>query len=176
MFIENRKNLRKSWAIIKEGISKKKENNAAIKFNINSTVITDKKKIADTFNNFYVNIGRNLAQNIPHNDKNPISFIKNYNVNSMFFTPVSEEEIITITSSLNNSSAGWDEMSAHNVKSTVHLFISPLTPVCNLSFLQGVFPRELKIAKVIPLNDDKMFVKIIDLFQSFHCFLRSLNV
>ena len=141
MFIENRNNLGKSWAIIKEGISKKKENNAASKFNINA-LLSLTKKIADTFNNFYVNIGRNLAQNIPHNDKNPISFIKNYNVNSMFLTPVSEEEIITITSSLNNSSAGWDEMSAHNVNSTVHLFISPLTPVCNLSFFyKGYFPE-----------------------------------
>ena len=79
----------------------------------------------------------------------------------MFLTPVTEEEIINIISSLKNSSAGWDEISAQIIKSTVHLFISPLTHVCNLSFLQGVFPRELKIAKVIPLykSDDKMFVK-----------------
>ena len=41
----------------------------------------------------------------------------------MFLTPVSEEEIITIISSFKNSSAGWDEISSHIVKSTVHLFI-----------------------------------------------------
>ena len=53
-FIENRNNLCKSWAIIKEGINKKKENNNASKININGKFILDKKIIPDTFNNFYV--------------------------------------------------------------------------------------------------------------------------
>ena len=42
-FIENRNNLCKSWAIIKEGINKKKENNNASKININGKFILDKK-------------------------------------------------------------------------------------------------------------------------------------
>ena len=37
------------------------------------------------------------------------------------------------------------------VKSTYHLYIAPLTYLINLSLAQGVFPKELKIAKVTPI-------------------------
>ena len=40
------------------------------------------------------------------------------------------------------------------------MYILPLTHLCKLSFLYGVFPSELKVAKVIPLykSDDKMLI------------------
>ena len=43
---------------------------------------------------------------------------------------------------------------------TCHYFIEPLMHVSNLSITQGVFPHELKVAKVIPLfksNDPMVF-------------------
>ena len=37
------------------------------------------------------------------------------------------------------------------IKKTYEYFVVPLVHICNVSFLYGVFPNELKIAKVIPL-------------------------
>ena len=41
------------------------------------------------------------------------------------------------------------------------LYIESLTHIINLSFIQRVFPKELKIAKVIPLfkSDDPSLIK-----------------
>ena len=69
----------------------------------------------------------------------------------MLLSPVIEEETVNIIKSLKDSSSGWDEISARVVKSTHISFIKPLTHIMNISFITGVFPTELKIARVIPI-------------------------
>ena len=70
---------------------------------------------------------------------------------SMVIAPVVEEEVRSIIKSLKDSSAGWDAISSRVVKATYSCFLTPLTHVVNISLLNGVFPSELKIARVIPL-------------------------
>ena len=70
---------------------------------------------------------------------------------SMVITPVVEEEVCSIIKSLKDGSAGWDAISARVVKATHSSFIVPLTHIMNMSLLNGVFPSESKIARVIPL-------------------------
>ena len=69
---------------------------------------------------------------------------------SMVITPVVEEEVQSIIKSFKDSSAGWDAISAREVKTTYSSFITPLK-VMNTSLLNGIFPSELKIARVLPL-------------------------
>ena len=52
---------------------------------------------------------------------------------------------------MKNSSPGWDCISPKIVKQTYRYFLVPHVHVSNMSILLGVFPDELKIAKVIPL-------------------------
>ena len=52
---------------------------------------------------------------------------------------------------MNNSSAGYDELPASIMKQCSGCYIDPLTFLINQSILQGVFPAELKIARIIPL-------------------------
>ena len=100
---------------------------------------------------YFVNIGASLAEKIPHTNVNPITYVKKNVTRCIQLTPVCEEEIITILKNLKNSSPGWDGISPHIVKLTYSIFMKPLLHICNLSILHGVFPNELKIAKVIPL-------------------------
>ena len=84
------------------------------------------------------------------------------NLSSVFLNPVTSEEISSIIRSLKNSSAGWDSISANIVKVTKvtnQKYISVLTHVFNLSIEEGVFPKELKTARGIPL------------FKSYNCML-----
>ena len=72
-------------------------------------------------------------------------------VQSMFIQPVIESEVQSFIKQLKPSSPGYDSVSADVVKAAESLIIKPLTHVLNLSFSTGVFPTEMKIARVIPL-------------------------
>ena len=90
---ENSCNLKKSWRILKEVINKRKHSSSCSRFTVNNRVTTDKSVIADGFNSFFVNIGPNLANNIPSVNKSPTSFMKNCFVESMVVNEVVAEEI-----------------------------------------------------------------------------------
>ena len=52
-------------------------------------------------------------------------------------------------------------MPASILKQCIDIYIDPLTYLINLSINQGIFPSELKIAKVIPIykSDDKQLIR-----------------
>ena len=64
---------------------------------------------------------------------------------------VCKEEISKIIMYLNDSSPGWDNFRSNVIKDTADLLLLPLTYSLNLFITQGIFPDELKIAKVIPI-------------------------
>ena len=81
----------------------------------------------------------------------PISYIRNNISRCIQLVPVTEDEVVKILNNMKSSSPGWDDVSPYIVKMTFSVFLKPLVHICNLSILHGVFPKELKIAKVIPL-------------------------
>ena len=68
----------------------------------------------------------------------------------MFIEPVIENEVQSLIRNLKPSSAGWDSISAAVLKSVDRAIIKPPTHVLNL-LPTRVSPREMKIARVIPL-------------------------
>ena len=78
---------------------------------------------------------------------------------TIYLSPVSENEIKEIVLSLKKSAPGNDDMIADILKISVDIVKSPVAYICNLSIVQGVFPEELKTANVLPLYkaDDPMF-------------------
>ena len=121
------------------------------RFKINDIITSDKKRICNGFNDFYINVGNNLAQKIPNSTKTPKDFVKDCNPNSMFVDSVSKEDVVKIVASLKSASAGWDGISLNIVKSSFISIVEPLTHYMNLSLMNGIVPDELKIARVIPL-------------------------
>ena len=124
------------------------------------TVIHDKAAISNHFNDFFINIGPSLARAIPVQDKRPEDFMGQKVTQSIFLKPVTPEEINSIVKSLNNSAAGPDGINASTLKTSLEFINSPLTDICNMSLVEGVFPDELKVANVIPLykSDDPLLV------------------
>ena len=160
MFRENRDNIVKSWKLIRNIINNKKCKRNNDQFHIDNCKITDKTIIAEKLNEFYVNIGTSLASKIPPGKCDPISCIRN-GVHSTFFLHPVNEEVTSILKNMKNSSTGWDSISPCIVKQTYNYFLVPLVHVCNMSLLHGIFPNELKIARVIPLykgGDSKYLV------------------
>ena len=136
---------------MKELNNKKKSIKICSKFYINNNVTTDKQSISDGFNSFFVNIGPTLASKIPNDHRSPTFYMKDRNVQSMLIVPVFEDEVKSIIKNLKINSPGWDSISAVVLKSTHDNVIRPLTYILNLSMTKGVFPNEMKLAKVIPL-------------------------
>ena len=94
-------------------------------------------------------IGPNLASDII-NTYNPIEYV-NDTLNSISIPTITESEVTDTILSLKNSSAGYDEIPAQILKQNIILYIKHLTHLMNSSINKGIFPDELKIAKVIEI-------------------------
>ena len=77
-----------------------------IDFVIDESIVLDKTKIANSFNDYYVNVGSTLSSNI-HCNVSPLSYVES-NPNSMVIPNLTVGDIIYVISSLNNSSAGYN--------------------------------------------------------------------
>ena len=72
-------------------------------------------------------------------------------INSIFRPDVTIDEMKTIVFSLKNGAAGWNDITPQILK-VIHYSVNhPLVYMSNLSLQQGIFPKELKIANVLPL-------------------------
>ena len=99
----------------------------------------------------FVNIGPTLASKIPVMEDQFKSYMRATNYILMFVVPVSEPEMKNLIMQLNDGSPGRDGVTAKSLKCITDHIAMPLTRLANLSFAQGVFPRDLKIAMVSPL-------------------------
>ena len=148
----HKNNMKKTWKILKDIINKNRSVTPPQEyFDINGNKVFDRKLIANSFNSYYTSIGPDLCKALPKCDIDPSSYLKDRNLNSMFIMPTDEYEIKKIIGNLKISAAGWDELSAKIIKECRNDILYPLAHVFNRSLTQGVFPSELKIAKVIPL-------------------------
>ena len=145
---QHKENMADHENIINKNKTKKIQN----KFKITDrTMISDGTLISNTFNEFFVNVGPNLAKKSPNQNISPLQFMSDPLMNSIFLSLVTAEETREILSSLKNGAAGHDEIRASTLKSVSPYIVEPLAYICNLSISQGVFPSKLKIANVLPL-------------------------
>ena len=152
LLTENKHNIKKTWQIMKTVINKNRVKHIHAKFRLSDGSITsDKCLISEKFNDFFVGIGPNMAKKIPSQNLSPLKYMGQPLLQSMFLSVVTPDEVHKIINSLKSGAAGYDELSASILKMISSSITSPLAYLCNLSFDQGVFPRELKLANVIPL-------------------------
>ena len=148
---EHKNNLKTSWNVIKDVINKNKSKGNCSRFLVNGKTTSNKDTISNGFNSFFVNIGPSLANKIPPDGRSPSEFVKTNVIDSIVMDGVLADEVIKIIRNVKEGSSGWDDISASVVKKTYSSFIEPITHILNISITKGVFPNELKIAKVIPL-------------------------
>ena len=158
LFEKYRGNMKKSWNLIKSIIHRGKKTKVQNKFTCNGNIINDKNIICEKFNNFFTGIGPSLADAIPHQNRQPESYLNERLVNNIFLTMVTEKEIVEIVNDLNNGAPGYDDIPASILKLALPCIAAPLVYICNLSLWEGMFPDALKIANVVPLfkNGDAM--------------------
>ena len=140
----------KSWKVLKTILAlNSNSEKRQLCLTINNVAVTNSIDIANGFNDFFVSIGPELAKDI-HSDINPLTYVNNVN-NSIVIFDVSCDEVKNIIRSLKNSSAGHDEFPTFVGELCVDSYIEPLTFLINYSLKTGVFPSELKLARMVPI-------------------------
>ena len=137
--------------------------NSVIKRNKNFTPFPDhfenenktyktQQDIANGFDEFFVNIGPNLAKNIkpPINKASIYDYAHANTETYMFLHPTVEQEVLTVVNQcIGTSSTGDHGIDKYVVKKVTFHIAKPLTYICNTSFETGIF--NMKVAKVIPV-------------------------
>ena len=153
-FHTNGNNMKLLWSGLKSIISNKNSKvNIISKLNdVNGNLTNDPAVIANTFNDFFVNVAGNVAKGIPRTRKSPMDYLGTRNEHSFFMTPVIPMEVSDIISLLNTGkSIGPNSIPTKLLKILSLHICSPLSDIINDSFQSGTFPEKLQLAKVIPL-------------------------
>ena len=127
-------------------------------FNLPSTLLKDgneinnSKDIASAFNEFFTQVGHNLATSVPIANRPPMSYMQNRQSNSIYLSPTSSNEIENEIDKLKSSKATGPYSIPITILKLLKIFISkPLECIFNCSLLTGVVPNKFKIVSVIPI-------------------------
>ena len=145
--------IQNTWKIMKEIIGKKKCNNETLPKHliVDKIEIHDAKSIAEKFNEFFVNIGPNLANKIPQCNLTFKSYLPTVNT-TLKETVLSENEFEEAFKTLKrNKAPGHDGLDVNIITSVYEFIKKPLQKIFIESINLGIFPEKMKIAKVTPI-------------------------
>ena len=89
-------------------------------FEVNSTEIDDPLIISNRFNEYFVNIGNNLANKIKMQPNSYEKYLGGTFQESMFLSPVTKEEINSIISTFSDTASGWDDIVPRLIKNKLY--------------------------------------------------------
>ena len=111
--------------------------------------LIEARDIANAFNNFFVNVGSNIASSIPASSTSPELYLPERQINSLLLSPITSKEISDEICKLNISKASGP-YSIPTILKVLHEVVSkPLEYIFNLSLTTGTVPHQLKVAKMI---------------------------
>ena len=157
-FFQNSGNLRKLWQGVREIISSS-SSSTGISLNINDSLSSNPEEVSEAFNDFFSTIAGKIRSKIPYTRHHFSEWLKNENrnVNHFLISPTSKLEISKVLSSLSeNKASGPNSIPFRIISSNLKSLSSIFADIINLSFFTGVFPSQLKEAKVIPSLSSKI--------------------
>ena len=152
--LEKCKNPKKVWATLKECINIGKSSTGDVEKLVigNAPPIFEAQDIADSFNNFFTNIGKKTVNGIISPSTSYEHYLPEPCASSMFLNPVHSLEIVQVIDGLvSKKSQDINEISSFLIKQIKSEIAAPLTHVFNLSFENGIFPVNMKTSKTIPV-------------------------
>lgn len=148
---------RKQWQMLNSLLNRKRNTkSSSIKLHQdNGNKITNPKDVAEKFNQYFATIAEKLKENINTENHSGTSFKSNLPtpiVNSMYITPTDPIEVRLTIMSFKLKSTSDTNIGAMQEAATVPGFTQMISEIVNSSFEQGVFPSQLKLAKVVPIH------------------------
>ena len=142
-----------TWKILNELMSRKTKYSYPSQFIIDNHDISNKQIISNKFNLYFSETGRNLSNQFTCNTGKAYKRYLPETINSIFnFKNISECDVKEIICGLApKNSFGYDFFSTKLLKYLEPILIKSLTLIINQSLNTGIFPEQLKLAKVIPI-------------------------
>ena len=134
---------------------------------VDNDVITNILQMAESFNQYFISIDKNLQKSIPPAKRHFLDYLKDRNQNSFFIQPMIAEEVKDIILTLMGSkSTGPNSIPTILLKKSRITVSLPLTKLINKSFEARIFPDICKVTKVVPILKVKQvyFAIAIDQF------------
>ncbi len=155
LLTDNKNNIKNIWKIYSQfmNTSRSNSNHRGIdSLKVENKVLTEDKKMADAFNNYFSTIGENMARKYEKGDDYKDYLTESISSN-LFLSPITEQELFREICKLPaKKSSGLDNISSKVLKATSNSIITPLAHIYNCSFLSAAVPDSLKVAKVIPIH------------------------
>ena len=179
-FVKHKDNMKMLWTGIRSVINMKHSGADSIISHLvyNGSEINDSKKMANIFNEFFVNISSKINEKIPRTKKLALDYLHSNIDSSFFISPVTTLEIVDIISSLKNGkAAGPFSIPINLLKILSNLIAEPLCTIVNGSFSTGIFSDDLKLAKsyLYIKKVQLMIQQTTDLYPCCQSLVRSLK-
>ena len=145
---DNQNDAKKFWEHINTLLPKNSKNTSINIVDSDNYPLTQ-DKVADFINDYFVNIGEDLAKKFDPNEIPVFDQVNNFmeNIRS------TQNEILELCKNINiNKSSTIDYVSSRILKDAFIVLTDRLERCFNLSFDLGVFPDAWKIAKITPLH------------------------
>ncbi len=151
-FEDCKNNMKKTWKGINDLINIRSSSNFVNQLIIDKHIINEPKQIANTMNNFFVNVGPSTDKIIPKIPISPKIFLKNRVESNFSLSPTTNQEVMILLLQLDDHKAtGPSNIPIKLIKIAAPVIVPELVSIFNLSFLTGQFPDLMKLAKVIPI-------------------------
>ena len=157
--VEVKGNMKNLWLIINHAIGKTSDKTSVIE-SIKSEGLYqfEPKAISNELARYFASIGKKFADKTPTPENDIKHYLNkiNQNKNSLFFQPTTRIEILTLINKLpNKKSSGPDGINNCFLKELRDFVVQPLEIIFNQSLSEGIFPKEMKEAHVVPLHKGK---------------------
>ena len=168
-YFEEHSNSKKTWDRIISIISLKTNSHKQMKpININNKTESNPKIMAETSNNCFVTIERDIGSNIIHTNTNYKDYLQDSVLNSFFLKRATKNEFISFINEMKtNKSTGPNSIPTQILKISNRIICKPLTYLIILSFQIESSQTYLKLQMLFPyLKEGK--TKIITIISQYH--------
>ena len=155
VFVAYKCDIKKTWQVITETLSRnKKIHDMPSVFNHEGQELADSAEIANAFNIYFANIGKNLSSQIDQNVANADykSYLTSPTEEKMKFKCITTDYTMKAIECLENKKSSGHDGISNTLLKVIKASISPsLTIIINQMLTTGIFPDAFKLSKVIPL-------------------------
>ena len=148
----DRSNPKEAWKTINNLLGRQSKSTTVNELKLNESSLTNPKDIAEGFNDYFSNIGTNLASKIGTSNCNFETYVEKAKSEFTAFQPVTVNLVYQLLSGLSAKKAtGVDKISSKIIKIASPSISDSLTHIFNQSITLSLFPDEWKTARVIPI-------------------------
>ena len=148
----DKSNPKEAWKTINSLLGRRNKPTIVNELKLGENSLTNPKDIAEGFNEYFSNIGPNLASQIDTSNSNYETYVKNAESEFTAFQPVTVNLVYKLLTGLSsNKATGVDKISCKIIKIASSAISDSLTHIFNQAITLSSFPDEWKTARVIPL-------------------------